>query len=56
MMVWRDFMRIRVHLEVLQPMKRHKVVKKPDSGCFKVSFKYERLATFCFFLWNFGAF
>lgn len=47
-MVWRDFMRIRVRLDVWMPLKRHKVVRKPDGDCFIVAFKYERLPTFCF--------
>lgn len=47
-MIWSNFMGVRVCLDVLSPLNRHKVVMKPDGGYFTASFKYERLATFCF--------
>lgn len=47
-MVWRDFMRVRVQLDVRLPLKRHKIIQNPDGDCFKANFKYERLPTFCF--------
>lgn len=46
--VWRNYMRVRVCFDVRNQLRRHKVVKKPDWGCFTASFKYERLTTFCF--------
>lgn len=46
---WRSFLRIRVSLDVRLPLKRKMKMKKKDDSYFWVSFKYERLHTFCYF-------
>lgn len=45
---WRNYMRIRVSLDVQQPLKRFKKVKKQGGEWVVVQFKYERLGSFCF--------
>lgn len=40
--VWRQFMRIRVVVDVDIPLKRCKRIKRPDGSSFVVSFKYEK--------------
>ncbi|PNX63855.1 hypothetical protein L195_g053722, partial [Trifolium pratense] len=45
---WRQFMRIRVKLDVRMPLKKDtKVMNKEGKWC-TVKFKYEKLGTFCF--------
>ncbi|PNY09838.1 hypothetical protein L195_g006396 [Trifolium pratense] len=45
---WREYMRIRVKIDVRLPLKRNtKVMNKEGKWCL-VNFKYERLGTFCF--------
>ncbi|KAL9441583.1 hypothetical protein AB3S75_020141 [Citrus x aurantiifolia] len=46
--VWRNYMRIRVSIDVRQPLKRRLRLKKEGGEWFWVEFKYERLNTFCF--------
>lgn len=46
--VWRQYMRIRVAINVNNPLKRCKRIKKPDGTSFIVNFKYEKLHIFCF--------
>ena len=41
-------MRIRVLLDVRQPLKRWKRIRKPQGEWSLVQFKYERLNTFCY--------
>lgn len=45
---WRQYMRIRVAIDVSKPLKRGKRIKKPDGTSFVTCFKYERLHIFCF--------
>lgn len=35
-MIWRDFMRVQVQLDVRLSLKRHKVIKKPDGVVLKL--------------------
>lgn len=46
--VWRQYMRIRVAINVNEPLKRCKKIKRSDGSSFVVTFKYERLQIFCF--------
>lgn len=46
--LWREFMRIRVRLDVRKPLKRRKKITKKNGGEVMVSCKYERLGEFCF--------
>ncbi|XVF44778.1 hypothetical protein PTKIN_Ptkin02bG0151200 [Pterospermum kingtungense] len=46
--VWREYMRIRVTIDVRLRLVRYKNIKKRDGSQGKVYFKYERLNTFCF--------
>ncbi|RVW31876.1 Transposon TX1 uncharacterized 149 kDa protein [Vitis vinifera] len=46
--LWRNFMRIKVLLDVRQPLKRWKKIRKPQGEWPLVHFKYERLSTFCY--------
>lgn len=45
---WRTYMRIRVDVDVLKPLRRCKKIRKPDGNWFIVQFKYEKLGSFCF--------
>lgn len=46
---WRNFLRIRTSIDVREPLKKMMKLKKKDGSCFWISFKYERLHTFCYF-------
>ena len=46
--LWREFMRIRVRLDVRKPLKRRKKITKKNGAEVMVSCKYERLGEFCF--------
>lgn len=46
--VWKDYMRARVRFDVRQPLKKHKKFIKRDGSVAKITFKYERLPSFCF--------
>ena len=46
--VWRNYMRIRVSLDVRKPLKRRMKLKKTRSEWIWIDFKYERLHVFCF--------
>lgn len=46
--VWRNYMRLRVSIDVRKPLKRRLRLKKEGGEWFWVEFKYERLNTFCF--------
>ncbi|KAJ8754033.1 hypothetical protein K2173_001931 [Erythroxylum novogranatense] len=48
-LIWRDFMRIRVLMDIRQPLKRKLFVKRPQGEKICLDFKYERLNTFCYF-------
>lgn len=46
--VWRDYLRVRVSIDLTKPLKRHMKLKRSnDSWCW-VNFKYEGVPTFCF--------
>ncbi|XP_073019267.1 uncharacterized protein At4g02000-like [Primulina eburnea] len=45
---WRPYMRIRVAIDVQNPLKRCKKIEKSNGESFLVSFKYEKLGSFCF--------
>ena len=44
----KEYMRLRVSMDVRLPLKRGKRLRKPKGDGFFVSFKYERLSLFCF--------
>lgn len=46
--IWREYMRIRVRLDVRRPLKRKKKIVKRNGSEVIVSCKYERLGDFCF--------
>ncbi|KAH9726440.1 reverse transcriptase domain-containing protein [Citrus sinensis] len=46
--VWRNYMRLRVSLDVRKPLKRRMRLKRTGGEWFWVDFKYERLNVFCF--------
>lgn len=45
---WKSFMRVRVLLDIMKPLRRKKKMKKEGGDWFWVEFKYERLPNFCF--------
>lgn len=45
----RQYMRIRVLLNVTKPLKRQKKIKRPGGDTLTVRFKYERLGNFCYY-------
>jgi hypothetical protein len=45
---WRQYMRLRVKLDVRQPLKQNTKVKNKDGEWCNVNFKYEKLGIFCF--------
>ncbi|MCH94705.1 hypothetical protein A2U01_0015670, partial [Trifolium medium] len=45
---WRQYMRLRVRVDVRQPLKKHKKVKNKGGEWCTVNFKYEKLGVFCF--------
>lgn len=46
--LWRDYLRIRVTLDVTKPLKRRKKIGRIGKKAFWVNFKYEHVPTFCF--------
>ncbi|XP_074327265.1 uncharacterized protein LOC141665185 [Apium graveolens] len=46
--IWREYMRIKVRIDVRKPLKRKKKIKRKNGSEFVVSCKYERLGDFCF--------
>ncbi|KAM6593181.1 hypothetical protein CsatA_000884 [Cannabis sativa] len=46
--LWRDFMRVRVRVNIDQPIKRRMKLKKAGGEWFWAPFKYEFLPTFCY--------
>ena len=44
----KEYMRLRVSMDVRPPLKRGKRLRTPNGDGFFVSFKYERLSLFCF--------
>jgi hypothetical protein len=45
---WRQYMRLRVTVDVRQPLKKNTKVKNKEGGWCEVQFKYEKLGIFCF--------
>jgi 14-3-3 protein epsilon len=45
---WRQYMRIRVKIDVTQPLKKEAKVKNKEGRLCVVTFKYEKLGIFCF--------
>lgn len=46
--VWRDYMRIRISINLKVPLKRRMKIKMARDEWFWVNFKYENIPTFCF--------
>lgn len=51
---WKSFIRVRVKIDILKPLKRRLKMKKNDGDWIWVEFKYERLPTFCFLCGTIG--
>ena len=47
--IWRNFMRIRVAIDVRKPLKKRMRIKKLGGEWAWINFKYERMPTFCFY-------
>ncbi|XP_073121701.1 uncharacterized protein [Henckelia pumila] len=47
--IWRDYMRIRVSMDIRLPIKRRMKLKKIGEEWSWINFKYEKIPTFCFF-------
>jgi hypothetical protein len=45
---WRQYMRLRVKVDVRKPLKKSTKVKNKEGGWCEVLFKYEKLGIFCF--------
>jgi hypothetical protein len=45
---WREYMRIRVRVDIRQPLKKDTRVKNQGGNWCTVNFKYEKLGVFCF--------
>ncbi|KAK4363011.1 hypothetical protein RND71_018252 [Anisodus tanguticus] len=48
-LIWRDYMHVRVRIDVRLPLKCRMQVTIPGGDWITLTFKYERLGTFCFF-------
>ena len=48
------FMRIRVNLPLEKPLRRRGKISNMEEGKFWITFKYERLPTFCFLCGKMG--
>lgn len=46
--IWREYMRVRIRIDVRKPLKPKKKIVKKDGTEFTVTCKYERLGEFCF--------
>lgn len=46
--IWRNYMRLRVRVDVRLPLKKEKRVQRTGGERCMVSFKFERLGVFCF--------
>lgn len=46
--IWREFMRLKIRIDVRKPLKRKKKITKKNKSEVVVSCKYERLGEFCF--------
>ncbi|CAN1771971.1 hypothetical protein LINPERHAP1_LOCUS12058 [Linum perenne] len=47
-------MRIRVRMDIREPIKREKRLKRPSGECVLAKFRYEKLPTFCFICGRLG--
>ncbi|CAN1754694.1 hypothetical protein LINPERHAP1_LOCUS5562 [Linum perenne] len=47
-------MRIRVQLDIREPIKKEKRLKRPSGECVLAKFRYEKLPTFCFICGRLG--
>lgn len=45
---WKAYVRIRVTMNVLKPIKRKMKIKRDGGTCSWINFKYERFCIFCF--------
>lgn len=52
--IWRAYMRIRVAIDVSNPLKRCKKIRKAYGSSFLANFKYEKLGFFCFICGRLG--
>ncbi|KAM6567272.1 hypothetical protein CsatA_026400 [Cannabis sativa] len=46
--VWRDYLRVRVTLDIRKPLRRRMKLTRDNGSWFWAHFKYERVPTFCF--------
>lgn len=46
--VWREYLRVRVAVDLSKPLKRRMKVRKSGNDWFWIVFKYENVPTFCF--------
>lgn len=46
--VWRDYLRVRVTIDVTKPLKRRMKIRSAGGEWFWINFKYENVPTFCF--------
>lgn len=46
--VWREYMRIRVTIDITKPLKRRMKIRKAGGEWLWITFKYENVPTFCF--------
>ncbi|XP_074378502.1 uncharacterized protein LOC141720045 [Apium graveolens] len=46
--IWREFMRLRIRVDIRKPLKRRKKICKKDKSEVMVNCKYEKLGDFCF--------
>lgn len=46
--IWREFMRLKIHVDIRRPLKCKKKIVKKDKTEVVVNCKYERLGDFCF--------
>lgn len=46
--IWREYMRLKISLDVRKPLKRKKKITRRNGSDFMVTCNYERLGDFCF--------
>lgn len=46
--IWREYMRLKIRVDVRLPLKRRKKIRRRDRSEFVVTCKYEKLGDFCF--------
>lgn len=52
--MWRNYLRIRVSIDLNRPLKNRMKIKKPGGEWLWIQFKYERLPSFCFYCGRIG--